>query len=431
MCARAAQQNRESLGDCGYVEAGTLRPFLWVLLGMVLGCGEESPTPGAGGSTVVDSAGVSLVSNPRPRFATHAPVRFSRRPITRVGDGDDPGTQFGFVTDAARLTDGRVVVLDGQARDVRVFNESGTLERSWGGGGEGPGEFLLPTAVTRLAGDTVAVVDRRTFRVTSFGPDGVVHTTAQQQLGFAPSGMPSESCCIPIEALSPSRALWRYPTVWSIDGPGDRISNGELVVASADEAVSLGVFESGIAAPWPDGVNPVVEKHFSTRLTAAVVGSHVYVGNGSFLGYEVIALSSGELIQRVSSDWDLQPVTDELFDAWSDERRGGRSPELTPRRIESILAIPRAPTLPAYDGLIVALDGSVWLREPVGLRFAGIESGYHVFAPDGEWLGRVVSPGGLRILEVGEDYVLGLSRGDFDEMYVEVWGLQYRAEAVP
>ena len=41
-----------------------------------------------------------------------------------------------------------------------------------------------------------------------------------------------------------------------------------------------------------------------------------------------------------------------------------------------------------------------------------------VFSPDGHLLGRVEVPRGLRIAEIGDDYLLGVQRDEFDVPYV-------------
>lgn len=48
---------------------------------------------------------------------------------------------------------------------------------------------------------------------------------------------------------------------------------------------------------------------------------------------------------------------------------------------------------------------------------------WHVFHPDGNLLGTVRTPAGLRVLEIGADYVLGVARDGLDVEQVLVYGL--------
>ena len=66
--------------------------------------------------------------------------------IGSVLDGD-PAYLFESVRALARDAEGRIYVADSGSRTVRVFDDGGTHVYSFGGRGEGPGEFT----VSRLA----------------------------------------------------------------------------------------------------------------------------------------------------------------------------------------------------------------------------------------------------------------------------------------
>src|SRR5690606_34586675 len=54
---------------------------------------------------------------------------------------DDLAYEFGRIAGMALLPDGRVAVADGMANEVRVFDENGTHQFTFGRRGAGPGEF--------------------------------------------------------------------------------------------------------------------------------------------------------------------------------------------------------------------------------------------------------------------------------------------------
>ena len=69
-------------------------------------------------------------------------------------EGEDPYLLF-HATDATRLSDGRIVLVNRGTAELRVFDEFGTYLATWGGKGEGPGEFEDIMQIAALPGDSV------------------------------------------------------------------------------------------------------------------------------------------------------------------------------------------------------------------------------------------------------------------------------------
>ncbi len=91
---------------------------------------------------VRDSAGVTVVENRRPQPDMQLGWEIGAAPSLSVGGAvDDPAHDLFNVTDATRLADGAIVVADAGSGELRVFDASGVHRDSWGGRGEGPGEF--------------------------------------------------------------------------------------------------------------------------------------------------------------------------------------------------------------------------------------------------------------------------------------------------
>jgi hypothetical protein len=77
-----------------------------------------------------------------------------------VGVLDTPETHvFGEIRDVVALADGRFIVLDGHAMNLRLFDSEGNLLGTAGGHGEGPGEFRGPEAITVVGDSAVLVLD--------------------------------------------------------------------------------------------------------------------------------------------------------------------------------------------------------------------------------------------------------------------------------
>jgi DNA-binding beta-propeller fold protein YncE len=98
----------------------------------------------------------------RPGWATAA--------ITHRGQNGGP---FNMPTGIATDPSGRIFVSDGYGnRQVHRFAPDGTLEKSWGRGGVGPGEFGPVHNVTIDGTDRVLISDRENGRMQLFDYDG-------------------------------------------------------------------------------------------------------------------------------------------------------------------------------------------------------------------------------------------------------------------
>ena len=80
---------------------------------------------------------------------------------------------FNRPTNLAVGPKGDLYVSDGYGNcRVHQFSPSGTLKRSWGVSGKGPGQFHLPHGIAVAADGRVFVCDRENDRVQIFSPDG-------------------------------------------------------------------------------------------------------------------------------------------------------------------------------------------------------------------------------------------------------------------
>lgn len=84
-----------------------------------------------------------------------------------------PAGPFNRPTNIAVGPRGHLYVSDGYGNcRVHQFSPTGTLERSWGTPGKGPGEFFLPHGIAVHADGRVFVCDRENDRIQIFSPDG-------------------------------------------------------------------------------------------------------------------------------------------------------------------------------------------------------------------------------------------------------------------
>lgn len=95
----------------------------------------------------------------------------------RIGAGSEGSSEhlFSNVRHVARLSDGRIAVVDGASAEVRWFRADGR--------GSGPGEFELVRGAALLPGDTLVLFDPRNQRLTRLDAGGALAGIQRVELG--------------------------------------------------------------------------------------------------------------------------------------------------------------------------------------------------------------------------------------------------------
>lgn len=145
--------------------------WLFFIVLLASACGDAGATRSA--AEVRDSAGIRIVTSARPAWGEGEGWRVSAEPSVSIGvlEGD-PDYQLYQALDAARLSDGTIVVANSGTKELRFYDSSGRHIRSVGGEGGGPGEFDGFMFVGVAAGDTIIVWDSSAKRVSRFAAEG-------------------------------------------------------------------------------------------------------------------------------------------------------------------------------------------------------------------------------------------------------------------
>ena len=372
-----------------------------------LACGTDANDGTRLHSITRDSADVRIVENPRPPEGSRV-WRVGPEPSVSIGEreGEDP-YMLHQIRDATKLDDGRILVANGGDDELRVFDASGTWLESWGGRGEGPGEFGDLSHVDGWTGDSIvawsgpgggiSVFDSEgnfgrgfTMEVNDDDPFGIyVFPAAVTAAGSILAGQaPDVFGEVTVELRDAEgrllSSLGRHPGV-----EHHRVE----VVSGSDRMVMMyrAIFGPTVAqAPWGD----LVVHSVSDR-------------------YEIKAFADdGTLARIVRRDHASRPPSAEEVEAYlEDEREGYR-------------AAPVAERMPAFTSVVVDRLHHLWVEE---YELPGEErpgSLWTVFDPEGRVLGFVETPEGLEIFEIGEDYILGRSLDELDVEHVRVWPLE-------
>lgn len=391
--------------------------------------GTDGPAQGAGGPpdvVVEDSAGVEVVLN--PAGADEAARRWSvnPEPILEIGvlEGEAP-YEFGSLIFPERLTDGTIVVVDSETREVRFFDEEGRHRRTTGGEGEGPGEFNLPAEPHRLPGDSLAVFDMNLFRITLFDRTGEVVDVVR------PDG----------PAAAPPRAVldeWVLVTRRSLAGgfiPGEVDEEEVIHVEFAVERVvglqepevdtlttvpgrsEVRWFEGGRGGgtPVPYTLSSPLTAHEGHLVLASRTEPHLRVYDAAGELVRIIQLGE-ELPALDPADWEAE-VERRLEAAEGDVR------ERWERHFE-VMAPP--PTVPAFSALLPDDEGRIWARrfEPhhgaTGPAEVEAPSTWVIFDEQGRVAGTAELPPRFEPRRVTPAGVLGLYRDELDVVYVRL-----------
>ena len=401
-----------------------MRQMGWVAVAVTAlgGCGEGSAAGDTTTAPVVrDSAGVIIVENPRSSEATPEWV-LAAEPTVEIGVLEGaPEDQLFRVVGALRLSDGRIAVANAGTNEVRIYDQAGDHLETWGGEGEGPGEFVGMTGMMHWAGDSLAVWDLRTRRITVF------HQTAGYARNF------------PI------------PTTegMSLPRPEGRLDSGELVLGEIRFGGTDGTPESGlqrspiqVMAISPDGsdvrdlgLHPGQEVHMNVREQAVEVYTSPYALGTVIVpaGRDVLVSSNerfelrfwdldGNLVRlvrlaeprHVVTPADREAALAARLEGVPEERRAGI------RAAQERFPLPD--TLPAMAGVVRDAPGHFWV-EPFGIDGQFPTERWIVVAPDGSVAATAILPAGLDVYDIGADYLLAAGTDDLGVERVRLWPL--------
>ena len=407
------------------------RTLAWALaaglVATVEGCATDAPNAPTG--EVVDSAGMRIVTydltNAQPRT-----WRIVGEHDLEIGVRDGaPEYAFSRIPDLAVTDEGSIVVSDGAAGELRVYDASGVYRRTLGRQGEGPGEFAVAPVIVGLGGDTVFAFDGRNRRLTSLTTAGDVleMVTLRSATVVGPSIMARQD-----DGTYLAQSPWVNPrtadelyemrldldsiVIEHLDARGVLLDT-VLVVADRNRARRVRQREDGtfstIQAQPPfvaqafvrsDGVRPVVAR--SDALELRLLGRP----------------GESDLVIRVVGA-DHPATADDIRrrqEAAVREAAGGD--EIDP--MTWMLNVEFVPDrLPAFQDIVVSDEGDAW----VALMEYDASEGYDwlVFSPAGELRGVVHTPPTLRLFEVRSDFIVGVVLDEFDVPFVRRYPLLF------
>lgn len=392
----------------------------YAIVALVCGCGGEGVQDRS--MTVVDSAGVEIVTNTHAAWDSSSAWHLSTEPMLEIGQVEGaPEYEFHQIGAAVRLTDGSIVVADASyEHPLRFFSAAGTMFKSAGRRGSGPGEFQRIAAIQRLPGDTLIVSDGSLRRVTLVEPGATVLRTLTALQSTAPSATILNrqgdgnyvGVLTDIEPIiDPSVAIRRTAAVLvSIRGDGTHIDT-----VGTYEGAEVGVTNLG-SGGFAQGIVP-----YGHTFSWALGANGIFIGTGDRMAFDLVS-STGSVIRSVRAPTGDLTITTEDLELFRSDLLASLPDEGSRAAISRYLdKVAHPDSKPAYWSLEVDADGNVWLGPYRATLIA--RDPWHVFTAEGKYLGSIRMPERFDVLDIGTDYVLGQWRDDLGVERLRIYEL--------
>ncbi len=397
---------------------------------------DQQVGPAGVGGEVRDSVGVRIVESVPPPEDSPLAWTLAPEPTVSIGvlEGDDPYL-LDRVVDAMRAADGRIVVANQGTHELRVYDAEGIWLESWGGQGQGPGEFEGLIAVEPWPGDSIAAWYGPQRGISVFDAEG----NFGRNVTLEPSrDDPGASFVQPIAVRTDGTILAGHnPHVLDPVRVELRDAEGRVAGSLGEHAGH----ERHLVEEGPDRV-VAYEPVFGAKAVQLAWGDLVVHSLDN--RYEIRAFAGDGTLARIVRWGDLpRPPTGEQINAWIEDRTcevpwwvtPGEIEEYREERRREYRSVPVAEHLPAFGAAMVDRMGRLWVedyRVPGDCGPGpGLGSLWTVFGVDGRLLGRGRLPAspseGMRLFEIGADYVLVLARDpEFGVERVEMWEMESR-----
>jgi hypothetical protein len=364
-----------------------------------------------------DSAGVHIVESPAAMAERWLGWSIADSPEVDIGVAEgDSAYMLYRISGAARLPDGRILVVNGGTQQLRFFDASGGFLRNVGGRGDGPGEFRFPELIPSMEWDSLRVFDRGSRLLKLLTIDGefagswTVRAPITEAIGFAGDRLIFSTGTARAGLDSPEGIVSNDIVVQSIAANGPQV---DTIVVYAGQHLFLGNQARQIS---------FTQVPFEAAPSAALGRDRLYATPGRHAEVHVYNPDVGH-----ESTWRVlrpaEPVTRPEFESAVERVIAGlRDPSAAPemRRRYSKMNIPAA--RPAFVRLLVDEAAHVWAEDfrvdPASPRQ------WTVFDTQGRAIGRISTPAALTIDQIGTDFVLGWLRDELDVEHVRLYRLK-------
>jgi hypothetical protein len=397
-------------------------------LGVGVGaCGAERDRDLPTRAQTRDSLDIEIVETNGQRARSPSGIIVEGAPALQIGevDGEAPFLFSSISLSGVALLPGdRILVVDRGSAELRFFDLLGNFIESWGGHGEGPGEFQQPRFLHTVAGDSIAIWDQVARRITIFPSD------SEEGLGTVPGGRVGaaqgtsgshvlQSAAAGVLRFNPSfgdhETLPMTTNLVLIDP-----AQGTEEILATTEALMVRIrTTNGV----PLGTSPPYR--FLRAYAADRDGFYITTPEGPHL---LAYAWDGRLRRIIRILEPVNDVTEAEFGAEIDRRAEAAAERgsLTVQAYRSAFDEIAHPEIePAFEELLVDDQGWVWAR---AFQEGPDESlTWLVFDANGEGRGSVEMPEGLSVHAISRDYVAGVWQDELDVEHVRLHRIDGRS----
>jgi hypothetical protein len=404
------------------------------LLLLLSSCATETQSADRWDGSVRDSAGIEIVENyGEPLWRPGEEWRLVEDLSIGMREGP-PEYQFGRIGGFEELSDGRIVIADRMASELRYFSPEGRHLLSIGKQGQGPKEFgegML--GVLRGPGDTLLVTDWRNQQVHRIAPDG----SWQASFSTRPDGDWRNSGW----DVTPAGTIISLfsPLQRPDQPPADTMD--VIVVRNLDGTLgdTLGVVPTSQSFRFADGEPE--QRFYAGRPDIDLRWDEKGLITGRSDTYELTWLNrDGDPERIVRLHREPNPFTPEeqaTLMARFDEMLDGTS--LSPERKEQIRRTFKfEDTYPYYRRFMNGPRGTLWLRRVLPIRDMTAEQvealdasfavrpapGFDVFDGQGRYLGIVEVPEEMPLGLLNRDRMFGIVKDELDVESLRIYRIE-------
>lgn len=322
---------------------------------------------------------------------------------------DESGPLFHRLDQALWLSDGRIVVVDQGASRLHHFDPAGGYLESWGAPGFGPGEFRFISGVAESTGGTLVAFDYVTSRFTEFDAQGeVVRTIRVEPPEFDDVWIGSYR----LEAMTPAGEAVMVPRMLPVfpnPPPGVEFSERPVLLFRDGHWRTVNDGVVWARELWSDG-RVQLDLPFGSHSFATTGNGYVFSARGVDGTIRVVELG-GEERRVIELDVERPRITSEVVDAYI-EARVAEIPSASDRRSARGFweGIPFPDSAPPFDGLVVAEDGSLWIRllDPLTIGSPEGLQRWSVLDRDGRSVAVLDLPPSLEVVAIQDEFLLGI-----------------------
>ena len=324
------------------------------------------------------------------------------------------------ISSIAVSADGTIAMIQQQDALIRFFSRSGEPLGTFGGRGEGPGEFMMPV---RLGwhGDTLWVLDRALQRASFVAPSLELariqsHLPRQTRLGEEAGGGTGVTFFTMLWAPGPEGGLYANVASLGKAPPEPFTEYGTWAYVDSRGIIQTTILPL-VADPSSGPLRNEPQSDIAPRVGRGAVASASLDGRLAGTFSLTTVDMEGDTVFTRRYAFEREEIPDEVADRLLVEYAGERTAATGQTWAGG--EVPRM--YPPFQGLLIGEDGSIWIRT----RLRDRERPYYVLAADGEPLGTVNLAEGGGIAAATLDRIWVIDRDSLGVQSVVRYGVEW------